>query len=248
LEETDRVLGTPEDVRRFLVDAGQRLGFSLRALQNGTWELGTAGLPPTVRQRLANAPNPWRIMFDSPTPEGVTFVGRNHPLVEALAEHLFDLAFHPAGRDLPASRSGVIRTTQVSRRTTLLLLRVRYLVHERKDEHPSLAEETLAWGFEGLVPNITPLSLQQARQLLDSAAADRNMPEAEKREVLEETLAQWNGLQAALRPALDQRAQDLTEAHQRIRQPLGQHKVRIEPQLPPDLLGILVLVPIPRGS
>ncbi len=248
LEETDRVLGTPDDVRRFLVDAGQRLGFSLRPLQNGVWEFGTAGLPATVRARLANAPSPWRIAFDSPTPEDVTFVGRNHPLVEALAEHLFDLAFHPAGRDMPASRCGVIRTGRVTRRTTLLLLRVRYLVYERKEGQPALAEETLPWGFEGLAPNITPLPLEQSRQLLDSAAADRNMAEAEKREILEETLAQWNGSQEVLRAVLDQRTQELTEAHQRIRQLLGQRKIRIEPQMPPDLLGVLVLVPIPRGS
>lgn len=280
LTETDRVLGSPDDVRRFLQEASQRLNFSFTALKDGTWELDTLALPPAVRQRLGwkradgASPQRWRVMFHSPTPAGVTFLGRNHLLVEALAEHLLDLAMHPPVRTTtesrsydPAARCGVIRTTQVARRTTLLLLRARYLVYERKDDQPALAEETLTWGFEGLPPNITPLSLDVAQQLLDHAHATANVAEAEKREVLAETLEMVRGSEAwqaandhdasrqltirhslfPIHQLLDERKEILTEAHQRVRQLLGQRRVRIEPQSPPDLLGVLVLLPVPKG-
>lgn len=246
LEETDRVLGKPDDVRRFLQEASQRLGFGFAPRPKAVWEVAVSGLPPPVRQRLGNAPTAWRIMFDSPTPEGVTFVGRNHPLVEALAEYLFDLAFHPVPDKTYASRSGVIRTNDVSHRTTLLLLRVRYLVYERRDEQPSLAEETLAWGFEGIASSFTPLPLDRAKELLGEAAPSANVPETEKREVLTETLATWSELQTLLKPALDERTQQVAQAHQRARQLLGQRRLRIEPQAPPDLLGMLVLLPVPK--
>ncbi len=265
LAETDRVLGKPDDVRRFLHEASQRLHFSFTASKDGIWELDTLALPPVVRRRLGNVPARWRVMFHSPTPEGVTFLGRNHILVEALAEHLFDLALHPPqrattegrpylpplhageGTGVGAARCGVIRTTQVARRTTLLLLRARYLVYERRDEQPSLAEETLAWGFEGLFPKIVPLSLDAAWQLLDDAHATGNVSDAEKREVLAETLAWWDELQGALSQSLNERKEILTQAHHRVRQLLGQRRARIEPQLPPDLLGVLVLLPVPKG-
>jgi len=248
LDETDRVLGKPDDVRRLLHEASQRLNFAFTALKDGIWELDTLALPPVVRDRLGNVPARWRVMFHSPTPEGVTFIGRNHILVEALAEHLFDLALHPPPAQTPgAARCGVIRTTQVARRTTLLLLRARYLVYERRDEQPSLAEETLTWGFEGLPPAMVPLSLEAARDLIENVRATGNVSDAEKREVLTETLAWWNALQDALGHTLNERKETLTDAHQRVRQLLGQRRVRIEPHLPPDGLGVLVLLPVPRG-
>jgi len=64
---------------------------------------------------------------------------------------------------------------------------------------------------------------------------------------LTETLAWWNALQDALRHTLNERKETLTDAHQRVRQLLGQRRVRIEPHLPPDWLGVLVLLPVPRG-
>lgn len=243
LEETDTVLGDPSAVLRFLQETSQRLSFGFRSLGNGIWEVHLADLPPAVRQRLEGVPDPWRITFHSPTPKDITYVGRNHPFIEALAEYLLDLAFHPADGNPPAARCGVIRTTQVARRTTLLLLRLRYIVYERGDDTPSLAEETLTWGFEGLLPQITPLSPETAQKLLDQAQPSANVPLNEKKEVLIETVAWWDRLQPMLEQVMHDRAQRLQEAHYRVRALLKQRQVRIEPQMPPDWLGVVVLLP-----
>lgn len=243
LAETDAVLGRPEDVAAFLQDAAQRLGFGFRKLRNGIAEIHTAQLPPAVRQRLGDVPEQWQVTFESPTPEGVTFIGRNHPLIEGLAEHLFDLAFHPANDGPPAARCGVICTGAVQRRATLCLLRLRFLVYETDADTPTLAEETMAWGFQGAPPNLTPLPADQARTLLDTAAPVANVDLAEKRRLLTEALTAWPAAEPHLRQLVTDRAAALQATHHRVRQLLKHQKACIEPHFPPDLLGVLVLLP-----
>ncbi len=251
LAESDRVLGHPDDVARFLLEASQRLGIGLRRVkqrpQGDIYHLNLETLPPVVALGLGGRPNPWPITFVSPTPEDVAYVGRNHPLVEGLAEYLFDLAFHPAGDSTVAARTGVIRTAEVARRTTLLLLRLRYLQYERGGDTPILAEETLTWGFAGWPPEIAPLPLQEAQALLDKAEPAANVSISEKREVLAETLAWWPQLADPLAALLTERAAALQASHGRVRRILRHGRIRVEPQTPPDLLGVVVLLPIPKG-
>jgi hypothetical protein len=247
LAETDSVLGRPEDVGAFLKDAAERIGFGFRRLANGVAEIQTAQLPAAVQQRLGNVPPSWKITFESPTPEDVTFIGRNHPLVEGLAEHLFDLAFHPTNGDSPAARCGVICTDAVERRTTLFLLRLRFLVYEADADTPTLAEETMAWGFQGSPPKITALPATAARELLDNATPIANVDLAEKRRVLAEVLPFWSAVELQLRQLVNERATALQESHHRVRQLLKHKKARIEPHFPPDLLGVLVLIPKVQG-
>ncbi|MFN2134982.1 MAG: helicase-related protein, partial [Candidatus Promineifilaceae bacterium] len=222
LQETDRVLGSPGDVTRFISDAAERLGFGFRQVKSRqpgitAYHLWPATLPRTVRLRLGEVPDPWPVTFDSPAPEEYAYIGRNHPLVEGLAEHLVDFAFHPLDGSPPAARSGVIRTSAVSRRTTLLLLRLRYLAYEKGEDTPTLAEETVTWGYSGWPPDIVPLDLEEAQALLDTAEPTANASPGEKREVLAETLAGWDDLQPDLRRLLNDRAADLQAAHRRVR-------------------------------
>ncbi len=249
LEETDRVLGTPDDVRAFLEEACQRLNVTFTPTRRNVWELNVTQLPPVLQARVNAQPDSWRVMFDSPTPDDVTFVGRNHPLVEALSEYVFDLAFHPPissrhnGSTAVAARCGVIRTRAVTRRTTLLLLRVRYLVYERGDDETTLAEETLAWGFQGVMPKIDALTMERSRELLTTASPSGNVSDAEKSQVLRETLGSWDALQAPLGAVLEERTGVLRDSYARVRQALKQKQVRIQAQAPADLLGALVLLP-----
>jgi hypothetical protein len=196
---------------------------------------------------LANVPDTMRVTFDTPVPEGVVYVGRNHWLVEALAEHLMDHAFYPSDAESPAARCGAIRTDVVARRTTLLLLRLRFLIHERSGEVPNLAEETIAWGYEGLPPETKLLSLEQARALVDTACPTANLSLEAKRGLVAETLAAWKGVQPALHEMVSERAVRLEGSHRRIRTVTRAKPVRFEPKMPPDLLGVLVLVPVPKG-
>lgn len=251
LHETDAVLGSPQEAARFLQACSQRMGFGLHKLTRRAdlgaqgWAADIAQLPPAIRLRLGDAPSPWPITFDSPTPEGLSYVGRNHPLVEGLAEHLMDLAFHPAGGFPPVARCGVIRTDQVTRRTALFLLRLRYLVREWGREEQTLAEETVIWGKEGVHPYLTALDAAQAQTLLDNAQPTANLTQAHKEEVLAETLGWWEtpSLQDDLETLLLERSEALQQSHRRVRKMAGQRVAYVDPQEPPDLLGLLVLLP-----
>lgn len=254
LAETDGVLGDPREVHSFLLEASQRLGFGgfrrssrFREHRPEVWELDIAPLPNAVKQALGSVRDPWPVTFDTPVPEGVAYIGRSHRLIECLAEHLMDQAFYPSSDRSPAARCGAIRTDAVVRRTTLLLLRLRFLIHERGEETPSLAEETLVWGYEGLGPDATPLTLDQSRKLMVGARPTANLSPAEKSELVAESLAAWESLQPVLKPVLSERARRLEESHKRIRSLIKRERITVKPQLPPDLLGVLVLMPLPKG-
>ncbi|MGQ9826084.1 MAG: helicase-related protein, partial [Desulfotomaculales bacterium] len=194
LRATDDVLGDPEAVRRFLLNACQRLGLGVEAQRDGTFVLSVppgVSLPPLVSQLVPA--NPWRVCFTSPPPKGAEWVGRNHPFVSALAQWLLENALVRGGQ-VPAARCGVVRTSRVERRTALLLLRLRHLL-EQPDRPPLLAEEVLVLGLQGHDP-ARPLFLgeAEARLLLAEAGPDAPISPQERREVLAEVLGWWDDL------------------------------------------------------
>ena len=86
----------------------------------------------------------------------------------------------------------------------------------------------------------------EALRLLAEAKPDANIPMAEKRELIAASLDAWPALDAALRQQITARAAEVEASHKRIRQAvsLRVRELRVVPQFPPDLLGILVLQPV----
>jgi superfamily II DNA or RNA helicase len=267
LEATDSVLGDPQAVRDFVLNAAQRLGLTLTAEQanNKVYRLLTSSLPPTLPEavRLAipgHSPSAtrhspfWRISFESPTPEGVTYLGRNHPFVAGLARFLLEEALRTGageggmanreGRRI-VSRCGVIATRAVSRPTWVLLLRVRYLI-EQPERPPLLAEEVLAAAFEAQDGRLAPLPDDAALRLLHEAQPDANIPLPEKRALAAAALDRWPEMEAALESHMQARAGALTESYKRVRRAakMSARQVKMNVQLPADLLGLLVLHPV----
>jgi len=152
-----------------------------------------------------------------------------------------------------------MRTRAVNILTSLLLLRVRYLM-EIPQQAPLLAEEVLVMGYRA--PSVVEdpwLNDGEALRLLAWAKPNANVPPGEKRELAEAVLeeigpwheadGQWGDasvLQKMIRARLKERARDLEERHKRIRKAvsLRVRQLKVSPQFPPDLLGILVLQPV----
>jgi uncharacterized protein (DUF2267 family) len=240
LEETDQVLGDPQAVERFVRAACERLGAPLSPApkagpQRPTWYLPLTGLPAPLRERLPTPPRTrgrgageevLRVIFDTPAPEGTVYIGRHHPFTGALAEYLLDAAFAPpeeeTSRSRPplAARGGVLRTDAVERRTTLLLLRLRYLLAEAGGENPLLAEEALVWGFRGRPGDLQWLPDEETMDLLAAARPTANVTPEERREVLEAALAALPDLEADLTARMEARAQALEQSHRRVRRSL----------------------------
>jgi hypothetical protein len=186
----------------------------------------------------------WFVSFVAPTPEGAEYLGRNHRFVATLAQFLMEEAL-TKGAGARASRCGAMRTEAVSRLTTLYLLRLRFLI-EQPDHTPLLAEEVQVIGHSGTADKPAWIATDEALKLLERAHADTNIGDEEKRELISTALSGWNSLDPAVNEHIDARAEALTEAHRRIRQAVSM-RVRgltVKPQMPPDLLGLLVLQPI----
>lgn len=250
LEAADAVLGDPGAVRVFVQETAPRLGLMLKREKDGqVFRLVTSPLPPDLPEAIRFAlpqrkDGAWRIAFTSPTPEGAEYLGRNHPFVAALARYLLEEALTKGGT-ARAARGGVIATRAVSRPAVLLLLRTRYLIH-LPNQSPLFSEEVRALGFTGEASAPHWLPEAETLRLLAQARPDANLPLEQKKAILRAALEAYPALETFLRPQIEARAHDLTEAHRRIRKAVRWRvqELRVEAQWPVDLLGVLVLRPV----
>jgi len=127
--------------------------------------------------------------------------------------------------------------------TALYLLRTRYLVSQ--GEGPAmLSEEILVLGKEGSRQEGW-LPDEQTLKLLGEATPSANIPRVEKEELVAAALTEYEALSDSIATRLDIRAEELNQSHRRVRRAVRLH-VRgfsVEPQNPPDLIGVLVLQP-----
>ena len=259
LYENDMVLGNTQTVATFVKSACERLGAPLipaKVSGHAVWRLPLFQLPAVVKERLgdvfahkpgAASPTEVLLSFEMPVPEGLQLVGRLHPLTETLAEYLLDTALDGTEKP-PARRCGVVRTSAVSRRTTVLLLRLRLLIEVAGKSAPMLAEDLVMAGFEGRPGNLTWLGEEQALKLLNEAQADGNLTEFEINQRLTETLGWLDELKPEMEKIADTKAGLLLESHRRVRQVTRTGRVSVRPQLPLDVLGVYIFMPVPKGA
>lgn len=235
LLESEEILGNEDDVERFVLTACNRLGTALVKKKQG-WYLPQ--IPPCVHY-LGDKPR--LIGFTTPTPEGVEYIGRNHPLVEGLARYLFEEALE--NLETPtAARCGVTVTDAVTKPTVILLLRLRHLLENRKQGN-LLAEECLVQGFTGLPSNPQWLSSEEIVILTSSVQPTGDLTPEQKRSRIEMILGAMEQLQPELEKIAWQRSQNLADSHQRVRAMTKEGKVTVVPKLPMDILGIYCLIP-----
>ncbi|MBX5493895.1 MAG: DEAD/DEAH box helicase [Bryobacteraceae bacterium] len=247
LAETDAVLADPSTAQRFLENAAQRVGLSLRRTGDTLLLSGFANLPEPV-QWDAPRIDEWKVSFNTAPPEGVEYIDRNHPFLQSLAQWLMEQALS-GEPESAARRCGAIRTTAVEVRTWLLLCRLRYTI-TTPGAPDLLAEEVRCFGFSGSPgPEPAWLPPEKALDLLRTARPDANISPGERRETLEELLRNWEAVRDALEPLVIERAKALETAHRRVRASvqLARRGMSVARHFPPDLLGVLVLVPVPKG-
>ncbi len=253
LEESDAVLGDAATVARFVRGACERLGAPLTPHQGG-YLLSLPMLPPLVRERVsgvfaprpgASAPDEVTLAFATPAPDGVVHIGRNHALTAALADYLLETALTTTeGEPPPAARCGLLRSGAVAKRTTLLLLRVRMLLQPAQQKVPMLAEELVVVGYQGRPGAVTWLDEADALALLEQAQPSANITEAERTMGLQRALEHVPALADDINRVAQERAERLRESHLRVRRATGGGAVQVRPHLPPDVLGLYVLLPV----
>jgi superfamily II DNA or RNA helicase len=248
LEAVGAAVGTADDVRRFVLDACARLDAPMQPEPDGrSWRLAVAQLPAPVRSRadLTDSEATLRLSFELPAPDGATYLPRSHPLVEALAGYVLDTAIDTPQAAV-ASRLAAIRTRAVSLRTVLLLLRLRFLIEERKGERlfPMLAEECLLTGFRGDPRAPDWLDSAEAERLAGAVPAANVLP-GQAQHWLQQVLAAQESFAPALSALARRRADELLAAHRRVRAAahlrIAGYSITAHPEL--DLLGLYVLMP-----
>ena len=281
LQEVRRAVGTAADVARFVHDAVTAHGGTVEQAPKGAVRFSLRGAPRGLVELVGLPPGPHVARFELPVSSGELYLSRTHPAVEGLASYVLDTALdtaretvRDAGRDaapvaasgtstgqaqVVAGRCGVIRTRTVARRTTLLLLRLRFhLVEQLRDAQDPvtlLAEEALTCAFEGPPTDPSWLPDDRVEALLAAVPEGANVPPEIARERVGQVLepAALDALLPALRERAVARGQALAEAHRRVRTVGARRKVgsvKVEPvgghtadSLPVDLLGVYVYLP-----
>ena len=140
-----------------------------------------------------------------------------------------------------------------STQTTLLLLRLRFHLLVRRGrgaEEPLLAEDVLTLAFRGSPESPEWLGDEETEKLLQATPA-ANVDPGLAADRLRGMIDRVAGLQPELARRAQERGEALLDAHERVRSAArtpGGTSVRVEPHLPPDLLGVYVFLPQAGGA
>ena len=243
LHEADNIFGNAEVVKRFVLDACARLGAPLRRTKEH-WRLTPDTLPQSLRYIIAGMPS-LEISFEQPQQENVVYISRNHPFVTALSEHLLDTALDPTGGRDFAARFSVLRTDQIQSVTTLLLLRLRFLIKHCERETQHIAEECLLAGYRDEGNKKTWLKQSVAEDLFENIIPSANVLDAEKKYWVKQFIEEHESLRDELNRMAEKRAENLLQTYRRLRKAINGHKTSVEVSLPLDLLTVMVILPVP---
>ncbi|MBC2859859.1 DEAD/DEAH box helicase [Stappia sp. 28M-7] len=243
-DKVKSLLGSPAETLEFLERAMSRFGVPLekkKSLQFAHVHALQDSLKEKLEQR--GLKGSLTLATQEPAPSGASLLTRTHPLTSSLAESLLEASLDTeALPDLGIGRVGAWPSTAVTQMTRVALLRIRYklTVHARR-ERLLLAEEA---ALVALDSNTVIASGSEARALLASPATADLAPVARDRMINTAKAALPDLLGGPIADFVQKRAAELVEDHARLRAAAGSaSRVSVEPIIPPDVIGLFVLVP-----
>lgn len=200
-------------------------------------------LPAQVKERVATLgiQKPIAVGFKYPTGPGVQFLHRSHPLVELISEVMMEGAL--SGDLGLVSRSAAIVTTDVDVLTTMFLIRLRHRMETRREgtANHTMAEEVIVLACKGRKGEWLP---EEAAKDLLHAKPSSNLDKATQERAVEKALGLFTSLGAQVGRHCEKRAQQLLEDHRRVRRAaMDRGRYDVKPVVPPDLMGVYVLLP-----
>ena len=243
-EKVRTLLGSPADARLFVERAMARFGVPLE-VRKAVLLAHVDALDAGLRERLAgqDLTGSVRLATAEPAPSGTALLTRTHPLTATLAEALLEASLDPETLSaLGIGRVGAWPTAAVQQMTRVALLRVRFklTVHARK-ERLLLAEEAALVAIEGSQIVATG---EAARELLNAPAMADLAPVARDRFITQAKENLPRLLEGPITEFVRLRAQELMEDHARLRVASGSaSRITVEAVLPPDVIGLFVLMP-----
>lgn len=247
LKAVDEAIGDPRAVEEFVTGVLQSL-FGVQVIRDRKepgYTIVTGNLPHQVQNLLPHGAQV-QVSFVSPPPKGFHYIGRNHRFVEQLCQII--MANTLSRQDRRAARAAVIRTREVSRKTTLLLFRCRNVIEQSRDTsknpHRIVAEEMLLWGWRGTADSRQFIDHPEAKELLRTARASSDLSPQSRANFLTQELAALASLNDEFNGIAEEQSKRLVAAHERFSALLDKHRYQVVyPVLPMDLLGIYLLLP-----
>ena len=251
----DAVAAELRNVRAAIGGSGDVARFFDAVLQAATVPVQTKGkaitvhlsndVPRALRQAIGRDES-FTGRFDLPLEEGDIYLGRTSAVIEGLASWTLDQALDPVARDARpvASRCGVVSTSAVSARTTLLVARFRYhLQIAGAATETILCEEIVPLACTGPTEAPQWLTPEEGERLL-AARPERNLVATAIEQQVGLLLTTLPKLMQALEPVACTRAAVQLAAHERVREAARtKGRVSVKPVLPVDILGAYVLLP-----
>src|SRR5579875_3520004 len=167
LRAVQAAIGSGVDVESFTTTALKACKASVTHNANGAYTCDISETPRALRDGIGRPTREdarFVARFALPVRDGELYLNRTHPLIEVLASYVMDTALDPQSdpRNAIARRCGVVRTGQVTRRTTLLLVRRRYWPKSVRC-WPLRAHHTLPNGF--LTTNVLSNSCARSQRI-----------------------------------------------------------------------------------
>ncbi len=241
-------IGSRADVHDFVETSLRALGSTITS-HDGALTATTGPLPAGLLDALPpSLGDPMTLRRDFPVSHGEVVLHRTDPAVSALASYVLEAALDPAlpTQYRPARRCAVVRTREVSARTTLLVLRYRFhlTLPGRAGERRAVAEEARVLAFEGSPANARWLDPVAAEALLD-VRATANIAPQQAEDFITRVLDGLPQLNPHLHAVGDELAERLVASQRRVRDAAGGSRrgLSATAERPADILGVYVFVP-----
>ncbi len=243
-------LGTHAEVQQFTKHALAALKATVKTTARG-FTAATSPLPGGLLDALPpGRESKLTFVDDFPVAKGENVLHRTDGAVEAIATYVLESALDP---DLspdarPARRCAVVRTSAVETRTTLLLIRYRFhlTLPSRSGERMAVAEDAATLAFTSRDGVVSWLDPDQVRALLD-ATPSGNV--SNPGQYMVSALSHVAQVRQHLEDHGQVRAEEIRASHRRVRAASGAvvRGLGVRAESPPDVLGVYVFVPVPKG-
>lgn len=242
LDEIDTAIGTPEAVESFVISVLQNLRAVVNKIDDG-YRINLTNVP-YINNEIFDTNINVKVSFKSPTPKGHIYIGRNHNLVERLCLITLNKALENTKDKEIGARTAVIAWNKVDIITTILLLRVRMIIKEVSSNNQFVAEEMVLYGFKGELKNNNTLSHEECEEILKNATPTKEISLMKKQVAFDNIKEQILENKNLLADITLERTNKLLEANERYTNIVGGKKYMFkEPVLPPDLLGVYIILP-----
>lgn len=244
LHEVDEAIGDVATLEAFVIAASKLLGASFEKVVGG-YIFKKMNMDDWMASALGQG-DKIHISFQSPTPQGFRYMGRNHRFVEQLCHRIIANSLDKERKGNKAARASVFRTDAVSTQTTLIQFRVRNVIREVRQQHEMVSEEMFLWGYEQTPDGINALEIDRCKELLHTSNA-LDISNERQEIIFEKELEHFKQLHPDFIKVVEMRSDELVNAHTRFAKYIGAKRFEaVTPVLPPDILGVYVLIPNPK--